>query len=281
MTRVLGRRGGWMAWGLTLASLTLVAGPALLRADEGAAAEAEEKKIRDNLFLLEEAYNQDPGVIQHIQTYQRGNGSWAYVFTDEWPVPGERHQLSLTVPVLSGAPAAGAHVGDVLLNYRLQAFNKDGRACAPRLSLVLPTGDAEQGSGQGGLGIQTSLPVSLELHPHWVLHLNAGFTYVPRALDAVQDERWGALDTTVGAALVWLPVYRVNGVLEALHQSSKAGPLASREGTVTLNPGIRMAFDFKSGLQIVPGFSVPIEFSGGTHHTSVLLYLSFEHTAWK
>jgi len=30
----------------------------------------EPKKIRDNSFLLEEAYNQEEGVIQHIQSLQ-------------------------------------------------------------------------------------------------------------------------------------------------------------------------------------------------------------------
>lgn len=29
----------------------------------------EPKKIRDNSFLIEEAYNQESGVIQHIQTF--------------------------------------------------------------------------------------------------------------------------------------------------------------------------------------------------------------------
>ena len=31
---------------------------------------AEVPKIEDNSFLIEEAYNQEPGIIQHIQTFQ-------------------------------------------------------------------------------------------------------------------------------------------------------------------------------------------------------------------
>ena len=44
----------------------------------------ETKKIQDNSFLIEEAYNQEPGVIQHIQTFQyMKDGTWGYTFTQE------------------------------------------------------------------------------------------------------------------------------------------------------------------------------------------------------
>lgn len=56
----------------------------------------EEKKIQDNSFLLEEAYNQEAGVVQHIQSfmYLKKSKDWIYTFTQEWPVPKETHQLS-------------------------------------------------------------------------------------------------------------------------------------------------------------------------------------------
>jgi hypothetical protein len=64
----------------------------------GAPAE-EVKKIRDNSFPLEETYNQEPGVIQHIQAFQYWTDhSWNYTFTEEWPAPQETHQLSV-IPV--------------------------------------------------------------------------------------------------------------------------------------------------------------------------------------
>lgn len=58
-------------------------------------------KIMDNSFLIEEAYNQEDGVIQHIQTFQylQKSKTWGYSFTEEWPVPGQTHQLSFTIPV--------------------------------------------------------------------------------------------------------------------------------------------------------------------------------------
>jgi hypothetical protein len=50
----------------------------------GSPAAAEEKqKIRDNSFLLEEAYNQEEGVIQHIQSLQyMKDKSWNYTFAE-------------------------------------------------------------------------------------------------------------------------------------------------------------------------------------------------------
>jgi hypothetical protein len=276
----LGREGRSQPRWALLAVVFLVLAPPLAGAGEGEEAPAE-RKIRDNLFLLEEAYNQEPGVVQHIQGFQRGDGDWSYSFTDEWPVPGERHQLSLTVPAQSGPPGSGAEWGDVLVNYRWQARHDEGLACAPRISLILPTGNERTGAGRGGLGLQGNLPLSLDLHPRWVLHLNAGLTYRPRAFDPATEGRWRALDTAAGAALVWLPTYRVNGLLEVVHQSAKGGPDGMRESTVTLNPGVRVAVDFKSGLQVVPGFSLPIEVGGGSTRVSALLYLSIEHPVWK
>lgn len=44
-------------------------------------AEDEPKKIADNSFLLEEAYNQEKGVVQHIQSfmYMHKTHDWAYM----------------------------------------------------------------------------------------------------------------------------------------------------------------------------------------------------------
>ncbi len=59
--------------------------------------------IRDNSFLIEEAYNQEWGVVQHVGTFRRVRGSagWGATFTQEWPAPGERHQVSYTVPMIT------------------------------------------------------------------------------------------------------------------------------------------------------------------------------------
>src|SRR5512135_403424 len=79
--------------------------------------------IQDNSFLVEEAYNQEYGVVQHISTFTRefNTHSWIYTFTQEWPVPGQKHQLSYTMSLLNNSDA-GAGVGDLAINYRYQAI---------------------------------------------------------------------------------------------------------------------------------------------------------------
>ena len=64
-----------------------------------ASAQAEGKKIQDNSFLIEEAYNQEAGVVQHIFTYQYNEKTklFTYGFTQEWPVHSQTHQLSFTL----------------------------------------------------------------------------------------------------------------------------------------------------------------------------------------
>ena len=125
--------------------------------------------IQDNSFLVEEAYNQEFGVVQHISSFTRlwGSKDWVYTFTQEWPVPGLRHQLSFTLPLqhAGSVPGSGAGVGDALLNYRYQLLgNGEARvAFAPRLSLILPTGDPVLSRGQGAAGAQTNLPLSIVL----------------------------------------------------------------------------------------------------------------------
>src|SRR5260221_10479412 len=67
-------------WGQTSAELTAPT--------SGGAVKIEEAPIiQDNSFLVEEAYNQEFGVVQHIQTFQRvwSTHSWGYTFTQECP----------------------------------------------------------------------------------------------------------------------------------------------------------------------------------------------------
>jgi hypothetical protein len=238
--------------------------------------------IADNSFLIEEAYNQEGGVVQHISTFGRpnGGGAWAYSFTQEWPFRGVTHQLSYGVPVLH-ARDHGTGVGDIALNYRYQlmARGDDGLHLAPRLSVLLPVGDERRGRGAGGLGLQAELPLSLRPRPWLALHANAGLTWTPRARNAAGAVA-RTVGTSVGGSAVWLARPRFNLLLELLWQSSEAvvGPgLRDREDVVLLNPGVRWAYDFASGLQIVPGAAYTLSLTGDGGPDALFLYLSVEH----
>jgi hypothetical protein len=237
--------------------------------------------IRDNSFLVEEAYNQEGRVVQHISVLslvRRGN-AWEYGFTQEWPLGSQRHQLSVTVPILNASDATG--VGDIAVNYRYQLAFDDatGNAVAPRVSLLLPTGDATRERGTSSLGVQVNLPVSWGLHRALVTHWNVGGTWIPAA-QAPSGGRVATHALTAAASAIWLVTRQVNLMLEAAWTRVELPVDANTrvtEESAWLSPGVRTAIDFSSGLQIVPGIAFPIGIGSIDGARRVLFYLSFEH----
>src|SRR5262245_55289672 len=161
---------------LTFALALCLADTAIAQARPAGASQAS-KPIQDNSFLLEEAYNQEAGVIQHISSviFDRSVRTWTYALTDEWPLNGQRHQLSLTIPLQNSVDGGGATLSDIALNYRLQMIGSGETrlAVTPRLSLILPTASDELGGGT--FGIQGALASSYMATPSLALHSNAGF----------------------------------------------------------------------------------------------------------
>lgn len=241
--------------------------------------------IQDNSFLIEEAYNQEDGVVQHISYFQKltNTGDWVYTQTDEWPLRSYKHQLSLT---LSGTHSgdfqgSGAGWGDTAVNYRYQLVGSGETklAVAPRLSLLLPTGNPILGRGYGGAGIQTNLPVSIQHSRHWVTHWNAGATWVPKARNE-RNETSGTVAVNLGQSVVWLATARVNFLVETLWTTAQkvSGPQRTAwSQDLYISPGIRWAYNFKSGLQIVPGVAMPIGIGPCAGEKGMVMYLSFEH----
>jgi hypothetical protein len=239
--------------------------------------------ISDNSFLFEEAYNQDAGVVQHISTFLRPRaGGWNYNFTQEWPLGGMRHQLSYSVPLVQG-PSAGetAGLGDVALNYRYQLLGKsaeDTLLAAPRLTLLLPTGSRLEDRGNGGLGVQVNLPLTWHPRAWLATHLNAGTTLVPRARFPGAP-RGTPVSFNLGASAIWLASDRINFLLETLWTSAaqvRPDGSVARSATTLVSPGLRAAFDFASGLQIVPGAAYAVDLGSGGGD-ELIVYLSFEH----
>ena len=241
------------------------------------------RPIQDNSFLIEEAYNQEPGVVQHISffSYSTESEDWGYNFTQEWPAPGDaRHQLSYTIPVLRPA-GSGAGAGDVALNYRYQLLGSgDARlAFSPRFSLLLPTGDAKSGRGFGGVAYQVNLPASIVLAPRLVTHLNAGGTIAPHAENELGEEA-RVSGFNLGQSFIWLAHPRFNVTLETAWsgQGAAAGPdRTAFAHSLFVSPGIRWAHDFASGLQIVPGVAFAAGAGPSSGEKALLFYLSFEH----
>ncbi len=259
-------------------------------------AAAEPPGIADNSFFIEEAYNQEKGVVQHIQ-----NGVWtrdrdgsattrafAYSFTQEWPLGGMEHQLSYTVPYerLGGDQPRASGAGDVLLNYRYQFWKEsDTRpAFAPRISLIFPSGDDGEGIGAGSFGYQINFPLSKKVGDFLHLHLNAGATALPGARRDLpgggESPSRDLLGTHLGFSAILLLRPELNVLLEFLaSQEEGIDDLGVEEeaSRALFSPGLRYAFNLRSGAQWVLGAAAPIGMSEDEDDVGLLLYLSFEH----
>ncbi len=234
--------------------------------------------ISDNSFLIEEAYNQEPGVVQHINTFMRTrNGDWLYTFTQEWPVKSIKHQLSFTAAGQSLSNSRG--MGDTAINYRYQLMNGDHVAISPRVSLLLPTGSYRRGLGAGGVGIQTNLPVSVVHSDKFVTHWNVGATLTPAARNEFNQKAF-TKGFNLGQSTVYMLNSRVNVLVETAwnsYESVLSKGHTEKSYSMLVNPGIRWSHNFKSGLQIVPGVSFPIGVGPSRGERGVFFYVSFEH----
>lgn len=245
--------------------------------------------IMDNSFFVEEAYNQEAGVVQHIFTALHSvnhvsgpdDRAWDLAFTQEWPLFSQTHQVSYTVPysfVESGGQSADGF-GDVLLNYRYQAFFDEDTltAFAPRISLILPTGNAKKGFGDDTLGYQVNLPFSTALNDRWFAHANAGLTFLP---DAGTSPTHDLLKYNLGASAIYAATDRLHLMLEWVgywDESSNGGSGTDREFSSVISPGLRYAFNFKNDSQLVLGIATPIGLNNASPDIGVFLYVSFEH----
>lgn len=258
-------------------------------------ATAAHAEIQDNSFFIEEAYNQEAGVVQHVQTFlwaeDREGGliddAIAYAFTQEWPLGGQRHQLSYTIALarLYGDQGHAEGIGDIQIHYRNQLLEESGGrpAFAPRLTLILPVGDEDEGLGAGTLGFQTNLPLSKQLDGV-SFHLNAGATFLPGVkVTLATGEQSPARDlffTNFGFSVIPVLSERFHLLFEstAIVEEEIDG-VGEREqvSRVLFSPGARYAIDRKDGGQWVLGAAAPIGVSRPENDFGVLVYLSFEH----
>jgi len=242
------------------------------------------KGIQDNSFFIEEAYNQEPGVVQHIFNvpidFTNGSREIAPSFTQEWPVFSQTHQFSYTIPYVFTEDDNG--MADMRLNYRLQAFMEDKYtpAFAPRLSLVLPTGDSNKGFGTGVVGYEFNLPFSKIVSDRWTLNFNAGMSVFPNAHDNRHLTNYN-----VGASAIYAVSRDFNLMLETLagwNEDIAEGVFAfeetvERSTTAIISPGVRYAFNLPNDAQLVIGAALPIGLTSDSPDWGVFFYCSFEH----
>lgn len=248
--------------------------------------------IMDNSFFVEEAYNQEPGIVQHITTVHhevnRRPGSddmaWYLAFTQEWPVPDQTHQFSFTLPYGfvrdQGRWTDGW--GDLMIHYRYQIWFSQTHltAMAPRASLILPTGDPSRGLGEDTLGAQFNLPFSTLVSDALFFHANAGLTALPNAASArdrdlihyhVAASSIYAVTRSLHVMVEWVGLWQ-----EGLDPSERR----RHQWQTVVSPGLRYAINLPRQLQIVSGLAVPLGLNGAAPDYGLFFYLSVEHRLW-
>lgn len=255
--------------------------------------------IEDNSMYIEEAFNQETGVIQHISNFIFQDGEFIYSYTQEIPLDDYRHQLSFTLPyAILNKPSEvisrgndqydNTGTGDLLINYRPLIFGKtDWAIVIPRFTLIVPTGSSHQNLGGGGWGGQFNLAVTKRLSKKLITHYNAGFTkffnadyvgYDNNGVPNILLER-DLLMKNVGFSAIWLVHPRFNLLAEFVQNYEKEiledGSLGKRTAAV-INPGFRFAFEIGK-VQIVPGAGMTFVFENSSYATSgTFIYLSIE-----
>lgn len=195
--------------------------------------------IEDVAFFPESGWNRDGAVLQ-FNTFFSGERT-AHDITQEWATsPSGRHQLSYTIPLYDEAEPL---LGDASLNYRFQLTGKahSSYAIAPRLSLLLPTREGDDGERTGGL--QFAIPFSVAISSRLESHSSVGGSWF-------SGERESELALTQSFAY---------NLTDAVTLSVDAASTRSASGdTVTVvRPGIQFAFELRGGVSVAPGVAFP------------------------
>ncbi|MGH7828136.1 MAG: transporter [Candidatus Binatia bacterium] len=247
----------------------------------------------DHSFLIEEAYNQERGEVQHtvnaVYTNDFRRRGWSFNFEQEWWLFTEDHQVAFSIPFshLREEGERQRGVGDILIEYRYQ-LSKEGAnvpALAPKFSLILPTGDRNEGTGNGVVGYAWSIAASKKVAPRLALHANLGLTYLPEVRVPLDDDqrlspRRSLLSYDVGASVVFALSSHIHMLLEWIGEFEEEindKGRKQRAFKAILSPGIRAALINKDDLQTVIGVGIPIGVSAPAGNYGVFLYFSVEH----
>jgi hypothetical protein len=250
-------------------------------------------KIEDNSFLVDEAFNQEKGVMQYTSNFywsDMNSNCMAYTFTHEIPVFSNHHQVSYTLQYNFSQPfgtSRNSGPGDMTIGYTYLATGKDDwLMTVPQINFIIPTGDPARGLGNGGFGGKLSLALTKRLSGAIVTHYNISYTTIYKAdyyINTFQAEsRKGEKNikvNTFAASVIWYPASRFNLMLESVaNYVNGIGVNGSnlRGWQVISNPGVRFAADLNKAL-LVAGVSCPITFdSNSADQAGILIYLSIE-----
>lgn len=242
-------------------------------------------KIEDISMFIEEAFNQEAGIIQHISNFFFDAESFSCFYSQEIPLKDYWLQFSYTIKYSTGKFSG---FSDLFINYRPTIwYKKHWALVAPGFTFILPSGDSRKGLGNGAWGGQFILAVTKRISRRTATHWNAGYTFFRNA-DRYDYDPFGQPVLTqeknigmanIGTSGIWFVLPALNLMLE--YQSVFRKDIAD-DGSLmftpilTLNPGFRFGFNVCK-VQIVRGIGLPLEYVDGWFgHSWVFGYLSIE-----
>lgn len=251
--------------------------------------------IEDNSMLIEEAFNQEKAIIQHISNWVFSDlkgGDLTYAYTQEIPMIEDKFQFSFTLNYNAFNQAVPGHnksgLGDLLLNFRPMLMDKtDWAIVIPRFTIIVPTGSAQGGMGDGAWGTQFNMAVTKRLNSKLTTHWNAGFTQLfgkeIYSFDFNGDQylatRKNETAYNVGLSGIYIVGDALNLMLEyvsSFDNSLQVTGTYERSVSTIINPGFRTAFSIGK-VQIVPGLGLPLYYTDGKFtNTGGFIYLSIE-----
>jgi hypothetical protein len=229
--------------------------------------------ILDNSFLVEETFNQDPGVVQTTFSWVRsGDSGWRSTVAQDWPLLVHRHQFSWALPWSGGG--IPLRTGQVVVSYRYQFadLGEHRPAVAARISAVLP----RDRPGEDHLGLQAAVPMTIAWRRFHV-HANAGVTWTQQR----HNEGPGAVRLAspyMAASTVWPTESMFQLMLEDIVEfeaSLDDSGGRRRRTSMTLSPGLRGGWNIGRN-QLVVGTALPVDVSAEDRSVSLLGYVSFE-----
>lgn len=243
------------------------------------------RRLQSNGFLVEGAYLQEEGEVQHTFTFTRARGGeWSSAFAQEWPLWSEKHQLSVSLPVrlAAGETEESRGVGDAEIeySYALVGSNRTRVTISPSFALLLPTGSVGRELGAGGVGVGARLPLSVMLTKSLQSNTSVGASYTRRARNG-EGERAAVKGFEVGQSFVWLARERFNLLVETVWERSErvvGDGLKEHEDELLVSPGVRWAHKFRNGLTLIPGVAVPVGVGPSRGERGVFFYLAIEHS---
>lgn len=181
--------------------------------------------LQSNALLVETAYHQDEGELQHSFSFARGNrGNWSFNFTEEIPLGGEKHQLSFSLPaqmVRDGADGIRGF-GDTKFEYSyfLYGSNSSRITIAPGFGLTIPTGNSRKELGAGASGVSFKIPVSVMLSKRCASNSTFETTFTKSARNH-EGERAYVTDFEIGQSIVWFAKPNLNFLIEAVWERNQ------------------------------------------------------------